>query len=113
MGTWFSLLLTRNCGKATGSATDFCVDTTVRAAASRDYEVALIADGHTTRDRPHLEAAAIIQHHNWMWELAIETNMTSHSRRNWRYFKATGMCRDMGVQEDGSSWFDADTIRRS
>lgn len=55
----------------TGCATDFCVDTTVRAAASRDYEVVVIADGHTTRDRPHLEAAVIIQHHNWMWQNLI------------------------------------------
>jgi nicotinamidase-related amidase len=54
-----------------GCATDFCVDTTVRAAASRDYEVVVIADGHTTRDRPHLEAPAIIRHHNWMWENLI------------------------------------------
>jgi nicotinamidase-related amidase len=55
----------------TGCATDFCVDTTVRAAASRDYEVVVVADGHTTRDRPHLDAASIIEHHNWMWENLI------------------------------------------
>jgi nicotinamidase-related amidase len=55
----------------TGCATDFCVDTTVRAAASRDYEVVVVADGHTTRDRPHLDAATIIEHHNWMWESLI------------------------------------------
>ena len=50
-----------------GCATDFCVDTTVRAAASRDYEVVVVADGHTTADRPHLKAKTIIRHHNWMW----------------------------------------------
>jgi nicotinamidase-related amidase len=55
----------------TGCATDFCVDTTVRAAASRDYEVVVVADGHTTKDRPHLDAPAIIRHHNWMWENLI------------------------------------------
>ena len=55
----------------TGCATDFCVDTTVWAAASRDYEVVVVADGHTTKDRPHLDAPAIIQHHNWMWENLI------------------------------------------
>jgi nicotinamidase-related amidase len=55
----------------TGCATDFCVDTTVRSAASRDYEVVVVADGHTTRDRPHLDAASIIEHHNWMWESLI------------------------------------------
>jgi len=55
----------------TGCATDFCVDTTIRSAASKDYEVVVAADGHTTRDRPHLDAASIIRHHNWMWENLI------------------------------------------
>jgi nicotinamidase-related amidase len=55
----------------TGCATDFCVDTTVRAAASRDYEIVVVADGHTTKDRPHLDAPSIIRHHNWMWENLI------------------------------------------
>lgn len=55
----------------TGCATDFCVDTTIRAAASRDYEVVVVADAHTTKDRPHLDAESIIRHHNWMWEYLI------------------------------------------
>ena len=55
----------------TGCATDFCVDTTIRAAASRDYQVMVVADGHTTKDRPHLDAVSIIRHHNWMWENLI------------------------------------------
>jgi nicotinamidase-related amidase len=55
----------------TGCATDFCVDTTVRSAASRDYEVLVVADGHTTKDRAHLDAVTIIKHHNWMWENLI------------------------------------------
>ncbi len=54
-----------------GCATDFCVDTTVRAAASRNYEVVVVADAHTTKDRQHLDAEAIINHHNWMWERLI------------------------------------------
>jgi nicotinamidase-related amidase len=52
----------------TGCATDFCVDTTVRSAASRNYEVVVVKDGHTTKDRPHLNAKSIIDHHNFMWE---------------------------------------------
>jgi len=52
----------------TGCATDFCVDTTIRAAASRNYEVVVVKDGHTTKDRSHLDAKSIITHHNWMWE---------------------------------------------
>jgi nicotinamidase-related amidase len=55
----------------TGCATDFCVDTTIRSAASKDYEIVVIADGHTTADRPHLPAEKIIEHHNWMWAKLI------------------------------------------
>ena len=55
----------------TGCATDFCVDTTIRAAASRNYEVVVVEDAHTTKDRPHLDAKSIIRHHNWMWERLI------------------------------------------
>lgn len=51
-----------------GCATDFCVDTTVRAAASRDYEVTVVADGHTTAGKPYADATTIIIHHNWVWE---------------------------------------------
>lgn len=50
-----------------GSNTDFCVDTTVRSAASHGYEVLVLSDGHTTADRPHLSAAQITEHHHWMW----------------------------------------------
>ncbi len=55
----------------TGCASEMCVDTTIRAAASRDYQVVAVADGHTTRDKPHLDAATISQHHNWVWEHLI------------------------------------------
>lgn len=51
-----------------GMATEFCVDTTVRAALSRGFDVVALADAHTTGDRPHLTAAQIIAHHNWTWE---------------------------------------------
>ena len=50
-----------------GWATDFCVDATVRGAASRNYDVVAVADGHTLSDRPHLDAPAVIGHHNWVW----------------------------------------------
>ena len=50
-----------------GWATDFCVDTTVRAAASLGYSICVVADAHTCSNRAHLDAAAIIQHHNLTW----------------------------------------------
>ena len=51
----------------TGCATDYCVDTTVRAAASLGFEVTVVADGHTTRDRRAVTAAQVIAHHNDVW----------------------------------------------
>jgi nicotinamidase-related amidase len=59
----------------TGCATDFCVDTTIRAAASRDYEVVVAEDGHTTADRPHVDAVSVIRHHNWVWENLIHPSV--------------------------------------
>ena len=47
----------------TGMQTEFCVDATCRSALSRNFDVVLIADGHTTGPS-HLSAAAIIDHHN-------------------------------------------------
>ncbi len=50
-----------------GYASDFCVDTTVRAAASRGIATTVIADGHTTSERPYLSAADVVRHHTWVW----------------------------------------------
>ncbi len=55
----------------TGCATELCVDTTIRVAASKDYEVVVVADGHTTKDRPVLKATEIIAHHNWVWSILL------------------------------------------
>lgn len=52
---------------AAGWATDFCVDSTVRSAVSRGFEVVVAADCHTLNDRPHLRAGQAILHHNWLW----------------------------------------------
>lgn len=54
----------------TGCATDFCVDTTLRTAAL-SFFVLVAKDAHTTADRSHLSAKAIIRHHNFMWENLI------------------------------------------
>ena len=47
-----------------GYATEFCVDTTTRSAAAHGYAVILVADAHTTHDKPHASAAQIRAHHN-------------------------------------------------
>ncbi|MGD8189505.1 cysteine hydrolase family protein [Brevibacillus ginsengisoli] len=46
-----------------GAQTQFCVDTTCRAAISRGFQVTLVEDGHTTVDGL-LPAEQIINHHN-------------------------------------------------
>ncbi|MGX4806110.1 isochorismatase family protein [Bradyrhizobium guangdongense] len=51
----------------TGWATDSCVDSTVRSAISSDHHVVVASDAHTVSDRPHMDAAAVIRHHHWVW----------------------------------------------
>jgi nicotinamidase-related amidase len=58
----------------TGCATDFCVDATVHSALSKDYNIVIVKDCHTTANRPHLSAEQVIQHHNWIWENMYSTN---------------------------------------
>lgn len=47
-----------------GMKTEFCVDTTCRAAAGLCFRPVLVADAHTTTDSPLLQAGLIIGHHN-------------------------------------------------
>ncbi|OPX45443.1 streptothricin hydrolase [Ruminiclostridium hungatei] len=48
----------------TGMKTEFCVDTTCRAAYSNGYGLTLVTDAHTTFDSYILSADQIINHHN-------------------------------------------------
>ncbi|QGZ65115.1 isochorismatase family protein [Paraburkholderia acidisoli] len=47
-----------------GMKTEYCVDTTCRAAADLGFKTLLAADAHTSMDTPVLPAAAIVAHHN-------------------------------------------------
>lgn len=47
-----------------GMQSEYCVDTTVRAAFERGYKITLVSDAHTTYDNPALKAHEIIAHHN-------------------------------------------------
>lgn len=48
----------------TGMKTQYCIDTTCRAAADLGYSVVLVSDAHTCMDTPQLAATQIIAHHN-------------------------------------------------
>jgi len=47
-----------------GYATEFCVDSTIRAAAALGYQIQIVSDGHTTHDKEHASAEFIRKHHN-------------------------------------------------
>ena len=47
-----------------GIKTQYCIDTTCRAAAERGLAVVLVEDGHTCTDTPLLDARRIVAHHN-------------------------------------------------
>jgi len=57
----------------TGCATDFCIEATVQSALTKDYNIIVVENGHTTGDRPHLNAEKIIEHYNWVWQNMIPT----------------------------------------
>jgi nicotinamidase-related amidase len=50
-----------------GMQTEYCVDTTVRAAADRGYRLTVACDAHTTFDSGILPAATIIAHTQHIW----------------------------------------------
>lgn len=47
-----------------GYSSEFCVDSSVRGAASRGYAVTLAADAHTSHDKPHATGLQIRTHEN-------------------------------------------------
>ncbi|MFJ9567391.1 isochorismatase family protein [Streptomyces fuscichromogenes] len=56
----------------TGYASDYCVDSTSRSALSHGYDLVLVADGHTTIERPagvEPTAAQIVAHHNGIFSV--------------------------------------------
>ena len=57
----------------TRSATEFCVNATVLSALTKDYSVTVVKDGHTTGDKPHIDAKRIVEHYNWVWQHMIPT----------------------------------------
>ncbi|TRX72129.1 isochorismatase family protein [Carboxylicivirga sp. M1479] len=58
----------------TGCATDFCVESTIQSALVKAYQLTVVENGHTTGERPHLTAAKVIEHYNWVWRNMLPTN---------------------------------------
>ncbi len=58
----------------TGCATDYCVNATVHSALIKDYNIFIVQDCHTTKNRKYLNAEQVIQYHNWLWENLTPTN---------------------------------------
>ena len=58
----------RSCGATgvvvTGMKTQYCVDSTCRAARDLGFDAVLIAEGHTCSDTPVMKAEDIVNHHN-------------------------------------------------
>ncbi|MNI95871.1 Peroxyureidoacrylate/ureidoacrylate amidohydrolase RutB [compost metagenome] len=50
-----------------GMQTEFCVDTTIRAAFSKEYKNTFVRGCHTTFDTEVLKAEDIIKHHERTW----------------------------------------------
>ncbi|NME71033.1 isochorismatase family protein [Flammeovirga aprica] len=68
-------LIQNNVGElfVTGCATDFCVESTIQSALTKEYIVNVVKDGHTTGERPNLKARQVIDHYNWVWQGMIPT----------------------------------------
>ena len=75
-----------------GFATDFCVDATLRSAASKDFSVIVVADAHTTSDNPVLKPDQVRQHHNWAWANAITKRSVTVLRSAEVLFPTSGSC---------------------
>ncbi|MEQ9994771.1 isochorismatase family protein [Pectobacterium versatile] len=73
-----------------GCATDYCVDATIKNAASRGYALTIAADAHTTANRGELKAEQLITHYNDVWRdfiipgNTIKVETTEHIVASWR-----------------------------
>ncbi len=51
-----------------GSATDFCVDSTVKGSIGRGFDVVVPSDAHTADNRPYIDAKNLVSQFNWNWD---------------------------------------------
>jgi nicotinamidase-related amidase len=57
----------------TGCVTDFCLESAIQSALTKDYNITIMEDSHTTGERPNLKAEQVIEHYNWVWKNMILT----------------------------------------
>lgn len=69
-----------------GLKTQYCVDSTCRAARDLGFDAVLIEDGHSCSDTPALSAEQIVSHHNAT--LAGPFCRVIHSK-DWQFVQAT------------------------
>lgn len=55
----------------TGCATDFCVDTTIKSALTKEFDITIVKDGHTNANRPGIDAETLINYYNMIWGYLI------------------------------------------
>ncbi|AUH00026.1 isochorismatase [Prodigiosinella confusarubida] len=67
-----------------GCATDYCVDATIKNAASRGYAMTVAGDAHTTADRRVVSAEQLIAQHNDVWRDFIIPGNTLLVKDTWQ-----------------------------
>ncbi len=59
-----------------GMQTEYCMDTTIRNAFSRGYQLMGVKGGHTTFDSQVLKAVDVVHHHESIWDGRFLTMLT-------------------------------------
>ncbi len=72
-----------------GAQTDFCVDSSCRGAFDHHLDVTLVTDAHTTTDKDHMTAEAIIKHvHHTLenfWSPKATLSLLKSSEIHWMH----------------------------
>lgn len=63
-----------------GSATDFCVDATIKGGLTKNLMITVASDAHTAADRPYVSAEHLIGHYNWVWSHMTPTRGAVRTR---------------------------------
>jgi len=56
-----------------GTETDFCVNSTIQSAISKEYNVVVLEDCHTATGKGALSGEQIVKYYNTIWKMMIPT----------------------------------------